>query len=88
MIFPLCLDDNASYFGLIDDLSIYYSDKYIYVNIIHTNKYVLIIHYTQPNKANQPLVAKTYKLIVLLISKHPIFITELIIRIWKVHEIV
>ena len=40
-----------------DDLLIYYSDKYIYVNITHTNKYVLIIHYTQPNKAYQSLVA-------------------------------
>ena len=73
---------------VVIDLLIYYSDKYIYVNIIHTNKYVLIIHYTQPNKAYQSLLANTYKLIVLLISKHPIFITELIIRIWKVHEIV
>ena len=71
-----------------DDLLIYYSDKYIYVNITHTNKYVLIIHYTLPNKAYQSLEANTYKLIVLQISKHPIFITELIIRIWKAHEIV
>ena len=61
---------------MIDDLLIYYSDKYIYVNIIHTSKYVLIIHYTQPNKAYQSLFANTYKLIVLLISKHPVFITE------------
>ena len=41
-----------------DDLLIYYSDKYIYVNIIHTNKYVLKIHYTQPNKASQNVVPK------------------------------
>ena len=73
---------------MIDDLLIYYSDTYIYVNITHTNKYVLMIHFTQPNKAYQSLVAKTYKLIVLQISKHPVLITELIIRIWKVHEIV
>ena len=59
---------------MIDDLLIYSSDKYIYVNIIHTNKYVLIIHYTQPNKAYQSLVANTYKLIVLLIGKHPIHV--------------
>ena len=65
----------------LDDLLIYYSDKYIYVNTTHTNKYVLIIHYTQSNKAYQSLVANTYKSIVLQISKHPIFITELIIRI-------
>ena len=73
---------------MIDDLLIYYSDKYIYVNITHTNKYVLIIHYTQPNKAYQSLVANTYTVIVLQISKHPIFIKELIIRIRKMHEIV
>ena len=53
--------------SLDDDLLIYYSGKYIYVNITHTNKYVLIIHYTQPYKAYQSLVANTYKLIVLQI---------------------
>ena len=66
---------------MIDNFLIYYSDKYIYVNITHTHKYVLIIHYTQPNKAYQSLVANTYKLIVLQISKHPIFIAELIDRV-------
>ena len=47
-------------------LLIYYSDKYIYVNITHTNK--LIMH--QPNKVYQSLVANRYKQIILQISKH------------------
>ena len=63
------------------------TSTYMYVNITHTNKYVLI-HYTQHNKAYQLMLANTYNLIVLQVSKHPIFTTELIIRIWKVHEII
>ena len=64
-------------------MMIYYSDKYIYVNIINTNNYVLMIYYTQPNKAYQSLVANTYKLLVLRISKLPTFITELIYEFGK-----
>ena len=47
------------------------------MNITHTNKYILIIHNTRPNKVYQSLIANTYKIIVLQISKHSIFIYEL-----------